>query len=271
MSKKNILKIVILISIGLLIFYYFTLWQKKNTPLKLYGDVDIREVNTSFRVSGRLMELNYNEGDNVRKGDLIARLDPEPYIKEVEAANAIIKQLKASLDYTNNIVQHEQSLTQSISDKNSFALFYMQMTKINLEKAIAELSLANLRLRDTYLYSSNEGIVLARVVEPGSMVTPNTTILILSLDNPVLVSSYVSENELSKVKPGTKVNIYTESNPNKLYSGTIEFVSSKAEFIPKNVETNDLTTNLVYQIKITIQDPQHELKQGMPVTIKFLK
>lgn len=76
MEKKNIaFKTGILLIIVIALYYMFSLWQHQHTPLILYGNVDIRDVNLGFRVSGRLMEFKVDEGDDVHKGDLMARLD----------------------------------------------------------------------------------------------------------------------------------------------------------------------------------------------------
>src|SRR5689334_3413915 len=97
MEKKKIIRTIgITLLIIIALYYLFTLWQKAHTPLTLYGNVDIRDVNLSFRVSGRLIELKVDEGDTVHKGDLIARIDPEPYQDAAAAAKAAVDQQTAA-------------------------------------------------------------------------------------------------------------------------------------------------------------------------------
>jgi HlyD family secretion protein len=149
------------------------------------------------------------------------------------------------------------------------ALSARDQTKANLEHATANLSQAKLRLQDTYLLAPSDGIVLTRAVEPGTMLAPSSTVLNISLVNPVWVRAYINETELTQAKPGTAVKIYADSNPKKPYDGKIGFVSPTAEFTPKTVETPTLRTELVYRLRIIADDPNHELRQGMPVTVKF--
>ncbi len=273
MKKDIILRIVISCVVLLIIYWIFSLWQSNHTRLTLYGNVDIRNVDLSFRVSGRLLDLKVDEGDDVRRGSLIAQLDPDPYVREVRAAEATVKQQKASLDYAETVYLREKKLRgtgASSVDNYQNALSAFNQAKANLEKAVAELSQSNLRLQDTTLYSPSNGYVLTRAVEPGTMLAANATVITLSLVDPVWVRAYVTETELSKAKSGTKVSVTADSLPNQSYSGTIGFVSSTAEFTPKTVETTDLRTELVYRLRIIVQDPRHELRQGMPVTVKLL-
>ncbi len=274
MKAKNIaIRIGIVCLVLIAIYWIYTVWEQKHTPITLYGNVDIRDVDLSFRVSGRLLELNVDEGDDVHRGDLIARIDPDPYEREVKAAEATVNQQKASLDYAQTVYLREKRLHgtgASSEDNYQNALSSFNQTKANLAKAIAELSESNLRLQDTNLYSPSDGYVLTRVVEPGTMLAVQSPVITVSLVNPVWVRAYVAETELSKAKPGTAVKISADSLPDKSYDGKIGFVSSTAEFTPKTVETTDLRTELVYRLRIVVQDPHHELRQGMPVTVKIL-
>lgn len=199
-------------------------------------------------------------------------LDPEPYQREVQAAQATVNQQKAALNYAETVFTREQRLLgtgASSTDHYQSALSAHDAAKANLEKALAELAESTLHLEDTNLYSPSDGVVLTRVLEPGSMLATNATIVTVSLINPVWVRAYISERELSQAKTGTRVKIYSDSAPQKFYEGKIGFVSSIAEFTPKTVETTDLRTELVYRLRIIVQDPKHELRQGMPVTVQL--
>lgn len=274
MNKKHIaLKIGIILLLIFGIYYIYILWQHHHQVLTLYGNVDIRDVNPGFRVGGRLIELKVDEGDTVHQGDLIARLDPEPYIRDVNSARAAVNQQKASLAYAETVFAREKKLFgtgASSNDRYENALTSRDAAKAGLERANADLSQAALRLNDTQLYAPSDGVVLVRAVEPGTMLTANAPVITISLINPVWVRAYISEKELSRAKQGTKVKIFSDSKPHRQFDGIIGFVSPTAEFTPKTVETTDLRTDLVYRLRIVMQDPHHELRQGMPVTIRFL-
>lgn len=274
MEKKGILSIAGIVFLSIVVLYFiFSNWTTTNKFLTLYGNVDIRDVDLSFRVGGRLMVLKVDEGDAVREGDLVAQLDKEPFQREVNAAIAVVNQQKAALAYAETVYAREQKLNgtgASSIDKYQNALTSRDSAKAALEKAIADLSLSTLRLQDTFLYSPSNGVVLTRAVEPGTMLAANLPVITLSLISPVWVRAYISEKELGLAKQGTKVKVYTDSNKEKAYDGQIGFVSPTAEFTPKTVETTDLRTELVYRLRIVMQDPNHELRQGMPVTVKLL-
>ncbi|MFO7527278.1 MAG: secretion protein HlyD [Marinobacter sp.] len=125
-------------------------------------------------------------------------------------------------------------------------------------------------LADTELVAPSSGTVISRVREPGSMVTSQNAIYSLSLDSPVYVRAYVNEPNLGLIAPGDRVKVYSDSSE-KAYEGQIGFISPRAEFTPKTVETTELRTDLVYRLRIVINDSDAiaGLRQGMPVTIEI--
>lgn len=136
-----------------------------------------------------------------------------------------------------------------------------------LAAARASAAQARTALADTRLVSPADATVLSRVREPGSMVGPSTPVYTLSLRDPVYVRAYVSEPNLGRIAPGTKVTVRTDSS-DAAYHGQIGFISPRAEFTPKSVETPDLRTDLVYRLRIVVAKPDAGLRQGMPVTIR---
>lgn len=135
-----------------------------------------------------------------------------------------------------------------------------------LARASAALAQARTALADTRLMSPAPAVVLARVREPGSMVNASAPVYTLSLRDPVYVRAYVGERHLGRVVPGTPVTVRTDSS-DKVYRGQIGFVSPRAEFTPKSVETTELRTDLVYRLRIIVRDADEALLQGMPVTV----
>jgi HlyD family secretion protein len=131
----------------------------------------------------------------------------------------------------------------------------------------AQLALAQEVLQDTELFAPADGIIRNRILEPGDMASPQTPVLTLALTNPVWVRTYAPETALGKLAPGMTAQVSTDSFPGKTYPGWIGFISPTAEFTPKNVETPDLRTRLVYQVRIHVCNPQDELRLGMPATV----
>ena len=135
--------------------------------------------------------------------------------------------------------------------------------------AEAEVQTAALQLADATLAAPSDGTLLTRVVEPGAMAAAGATALTLSLDRPVRVRAYVEEPDLGRFPPGAPVEVLTDARPGRPYRGRVGFVSPRAEFTPKQVETQDLRTALVYRMRITVEDPDDALRQGMPVTVRL--
>ncbi|MDR2982477.1 MAG: secretion protein HlyD [Puniceicoccales bacterium] len=138
-----------------------------------------------------------------------------------------------------------------------------------LKQAEAQVAETKLQVKDTRLLSVDEGTILTRANEPGGMVAAGATVFTVSLDSPVWIRAFVHEAELGHVASGTKVLIYTDSQPGKAYNGVVGYVSPQAEFTPKTVETAELRTSLVYRFRVVVKDADHSLRQGMPVTVKL--
>jgi membrane fusion protein YbhG len=137
-----------------------------------------------------------------------------------------------------------------------------------LDASRAARAQAQTQLADTLLLAPANGTILARVLEPGSIVAVGSPVFTLSLDNPVYVRAYAAEPDLGRLAPGTRVTITTDSSEH-VYHGRIGFVSPRAEFTPRAVETTALRTDLVYRLRIVVSDPDSELRQGMPVTVQL--
>ena len=131
----------------------------------------------------------------------------------------------------------------------------------------ATLALARQKLADTNLYAPSAGVIQDRIMEPGDMASPTTPVFTMALDRPMWVRAYVPEPSLGKIIPGMKAEITTDSFPGKIYKGWIGYISPTAEFTPKNVETAELRTRLVYQIRVYVCNPDNELRLGMPATV----
>ncbi len=323
MNKKRIVALVVVA--GLIACAVFSYQKQHGSPgLTLSGNVDIRQVNLSFRVAGRLKNLNVDEGATVHAGDILGTLDDQPFTIALDDAKANhaaldahrrlyrkgyrkedIQQAKATLAArlaaqlnAHQLLLRQQQLTgtgaasqRNLDDAQSN---YDQATaqvdaarqqyealhsgyrkeevaevEANHQRAAAQLSSAELQLADTVLTSPSDGIILTRAVEPGTMLAAGSTVLTLSLTRPVWVRAYVAEPDLGKVAPGTRVTIVTDAR-SEPYKGTIGFVSPTSEFTPKNVETTDLRTALVYRLRIIVEQPDNQLRQGMPVTVRLL-
>jgi HlyD family secretion protein len=123
------------------------------------------------------------------------------------------------------------------------------------------------RLADSDLVAPNSGIILTRAREKGAIVQAGETVFTLTLSSPVWVRTYVNERDLGRIRPAMAAAVRTDSAPDKVYRGQIGFISPTAEFTPKTVETRELRTDLVYRLRVIVDNPDGGLRQGMPVTV----
>ncbi len=303
-------------------FYWLRPPDAPASALVLYGNVDIRQVDLGFRVSGRIAEMRFEEGDPVAAGDVMAVLDGIPFEDdvrlaeaevaaqramlrkfetgsrpaEIAQARALVGERRAALDNAVLTLGRQQALAgkghasrQAYDDAlaqkaeaearlrsaqaalelalEGFRAEDIAAARANVQIAEARLARALTSFADIRITAPASGIVLSRIEEPGAIVATGAPVYTLSLVNPVWVRAYVTEPELGRVYPGMKASIATDSRPDRAYRGQVGFISPVAEFTPKTVETADLRTDLVYRLRVIVDDPDRGLRQGMPVTV----
>ena len=123
---------------------------------------------------------------------------------------------------------------------------------------------------DTIAISPIDGMVLVKAADVGEVLAPGTSVVTVGdIDHPWL-RAYVREQDLGRVKVGSQAHVTTDSFPGKTYDGRVSFISSEAEFTPKQIQTAEERVKLVYRVKIEIDNPRHELKSNMPADAEIL-
>ncbi|WP_432696700.1 HlyD family efflux transporter periplasmic adaptor subunit [Marinobacterium sp. YM272] len=138
-----------------------------------------------------------------------------------------------------------------------------------LETLQADLALLNHQRDQSQLLAPTDARVRARLLEPGDIASPQWPVFTLALNDPKWVRVYVSEPDMGRLKPGMSAAVYTDSFPDQPVSGTLGYISSVAEFTPKNVQTESLRTALVYEVRVLVEDPDNRLRMGMPATVRI--
>lgn len=272
--KRLLWIIFILILLGVLAWiawYYFENNRREN-ELVLFGNVDVRQVDIGFRVAGQVAELLFEEGDFVKEGQLMATLDKSPYNSQVSQAKANVESIRANLENAITLLERREDLIGpgGISQEDlDQALANRNIYEANLASAQAAEQAAADNLTYTQAYAPTDGIILTRVREPGSVVKESDPVFVLSVISPVWIRAFVTEPQLGLIYFGMPAKIYTDSSPQSPFEGRIGFISPVSEFTPKTVETTKLRTDLVYRLRIYVDNPDWSLKQGMPVTVKL--
>jgi HlyD family secretion protein len=196
-------------------------------------------------------QRTYERQRGLLRQKLIAQETVDDTKAAAEAAQARLKAARETLD-----------LLLAGSRKEDIAA-----AEATLKADEAQLAFARQQLADADLYAPADGIIQNRILEPGDMVSPQTPVYTLALTDPVWVRAYVAESDLGKIHLGMDALVSTDSYPGKRYRAWIGFISPTAEFTPKSVETTDVRTSLVYQVRVYACNPQNELRLGMPATV----
>jgi HlyD family secretion protein len=289
--------------------------------LTLQGNIDVRQVNLSFKVAGRIDRLLVDEGDVVKAGRPVAVLDVRYFEDDLALAKAQRDQAAANYERLKNGFRAEE-IKQARAQENerqatlkraeqdfrrvaalrptaavtvqeydqalaalreaearvgsaaaSRALYEagsraedVAAARAQLAAAEAQVVQAERRLADRTLYAPNDSVILTRARETGAIVNAGETVFTLTLASPVWVRTYVDETDLGAVTQGIQATVKTDTPGSRQYTGHVGFVSPTAEFTPKTVETRELRTDLVYRLRVVVDDTDGGLRQGMPVT-----
>lgn len=266
-----ILGIVAFLAIVVLLVRFYQS-GRSDDELLLFGNVDVRQVDIGFRVNGQVSQLLFEEGDFVPKGSLMATLDQTPYDNQYKQAVANLESIKANLINSETLLKRRNELIESggISQEDlDNATSSVAQLRGNYFAAEAALGVAADNLAFTIATAPTDGIILTRIREPGTVVKEADPVYTLSVSSPVWIRAFVSEPQLGHIFFGMEADIYTDTPDAKVYRGRIGFISPVAEFTPKTVETTQLRTDLVYRLRLYVDNPDGGLKQGMPVTVKL--
>jgi len=224
----------------------------------------------------------------------LAKLEAGTRPQEIERARADVEASEAALEnaretlvrkdfasearYDNAVEQLKRAKAQLRSAKEALDLAIegprkedIAAAEAALEAAQAQKQAAQTALEDASLHAPEDGVILTRAVEPGAIVSAGTPVYTLSLSDPVWVRAYVPEPQLGLVSPGTRVQVISDTKPDRPYDGQVGFVSPVAEFTPKSVETPELRADLVYRFRVVVAEPDDALRQGMPVTVRLVE
>jgi HlyD family secretion protein len=290
--------------------------------LVLYGDVDLRQVELAFNDSERIAAVLVQEGDRVKHGQVLARLDTkrlEPEVAQAEAtavakreaverlrngsrpqeiaeAQANVESAKADAINARGQYERRKKLAANwvVSQQdleNAKAALDVAEAKLNVNQKALDLVIAGPReediaqaeaewrsdqaqaallrqeLADAQLLAPVDAVVRTRLMEPGEMASPQKPVFSLAVTDPKWIRTYVAESDLGKMRTGMRASIATDSFPAQRFDGWVGFVSPVAEFTPKTVETAEMRTSLVYEVRVFVKDPSDQLHLGSPATV----
>jgi HlyD family secretion protein len=381
--KKRIFIILALVAVAVAgVYTYRGANRTPENRIVVSGNIELTEVNIAFKTAGRLIERTVDEGDSVKKGQVIARLDRDQLVAQrdrevagLQSAESQLAQAKTSLEWqkdtlaadieqrAGDLASNEARLAElkngarpqekldaqaavdsaqseverskkdwdraqvlhrdddistaqfdqyrnrwetavaalnSAKERQNLVLAGPRAEVINAQQAMVErmrgalkmaqanslemkrreqelntrdaeiarsrasIALIDSQLADTIATSPVDGVVMVKSADPGEILSAGTTVVTIGdIEHPWL-RGYIDETDLGKVKLGSLVHVTTDSYKNRSYTGHVSFISSEAEFTPKQIQTQQERVKLVYRIKIDLDNSSRELKSNMP-------
>jgi HlyD family secretion protein len=222
-------------------------------------------------------EKLYQEGTVSEKERDDAALGYETTFKEYERSKETFDLLKEG--YRKETIRAAEARLaegQALLKQAKSNLKKITAAKSEVEVAVAQekaaraaLEVSDIQLGYTVLKAPFDGIITSRNIEPGEVVSPGREVLSIADMSTVDLKVFVGETEIGKIKPGQKVDVKTDTFPGKIYTGIVSFISPEGEFTPKIIQTHKERVKLVYLVKISIPNPDLELKSGMPADAWF--
>ena len=325
MKRSIVIIVIAAVAIAAGLAWWLTRRENDSGELILYGNVDLRQVQLSFNNSERIAAVLVHEGEHVRQGQVLARLDTrrlEPQVAqaqaEVAAQRQVVQRLRngtrpeeiaqaranvesAQAEAVNARQQYERvksaaefsagrAVRQQDVDSAKSALEVAEakllVNRRGLDLAVtgprkeeiaeaearlraneAQLALLREQLVDAQLVAPIDAVVRNRILEPGEMVSPQKPVFSLAITDPKWVRAYVAETDLGKIRQDMATTVMVDSFPKRRFEGWIGFISPVAEFTPKAVQTEELRSSLVYEVRVFVKDPNDDLRLGMPATV----
>jgi HlyD family secretion protein len=272
-ALRIVLLLLLLAAAAAAAWWWYTQREQPRSELTLYGNVDLREVDLAFNNNERIAQVLVTEGDRVHAGQVLARVETSrlaPQVMQAQANVALdaVNLANAGDQYRRDLALSRNSGGRGVAQQdvdNAKAAFAAQSAKRDADAA--QLTLLRQELSDAQLVAPSAATVRTRIMEPGEMASPTRPVFSLALTDPKWVRVYVSETDLGLVHPGASAAVTVDAFAGRRFPGWIGFVSPMAEFTPKTVETPDLRSSLVYEVRVFVKDPDDVLRLGMPATV----
>ncbi len=208
------------------------------------GEDAVKQANANYELASTSMERN----ERLYKANSISKQQFDDISAKYDITKAQYNSAQENLKKLKNFARPEE----------------IKQAQANLNRQIAAANLLRKNISDSYVTAPISGFVVKKFVEAGESAASLSSLVMLSNQSFVDLIIYVSETELGKVRLGQDAEVNVDSYPDKIFHGKVIYISPQAEFTPKNIQTKDERTKLVYAVKIHIPNPQYELKDGMP-------
>jgi len=255
-DRKKLIPLVIALVVITGTTLYFEVFRhlgQNGDMIEGSGTIEVTEIDISTKLAGRVEKLPFEEGEQVKKGDLVVELEYDQLKAQQLQAEANLSNAQKNLNRVRDLFK-SGSVSRSKMDD---ALTAYRVAKSQYDYIRASIDQA-------VLYAPVDGIVLEKNLEVGEMAFPGTPVVtIANLEKP-WINIYVRETKLGLLKHGQKAEVFVDSFPDTPFSARVASISNKAEFTPKTIQTKEERVKLVYAVKLIVDNPGMKLKPGMP-------
>ncbi len=253
--RPKIAAAVILITLGVI---FIPKLFVDNSKITASGTIEVKEVDIASRVNSRVLKILADEGRNVKKGEVLAELDDRVVGAQKDAAATVFSTASKNYKRARNLID-----SGSISDS-----LFEQATS-SYVSAKAAYAQAKVLYEDAAIKAPWDGLILKRHVEEGELVSANTPIFTIGDMGTAKVKIYVPLMALAKIKYGQEAEVSLDGMEENKFTGKITYISGEAEFTPKNVQTKDERVKEVFEVQVTVPNPDYTLKPGVPADVEI--
>jgi HlyD family secretion protein len=248
------------------------------------GTIEITEIDISPQISGQIIEMTRDRGQEADSGVLLARLDVKQLrarMDEIKAGydvlDAQIKQARVQLENQNrNLERTEKVLkagaaTQAQYDNLRTERDYtrQQINTLETQKKnlAAQKEVLEAQISYSEIYAPASGWITSKNHDVGELAMPGIPIYTLSLLDKAYINVYVNETRIGEINLNDSAYLVIDTYPDENFKGYVEFISPQAEFTPKNIQTKEERVKLVFEVRIHLNNPEHKLKPGLPADV----
>ncbi len=262
------------------------------------GTLEATELLISAKLAGNIIEMPVAEGETVQAGQMIAQIDTEKiYLQKkqllagwtelklnrqnaqrgVDLARENLENVRKKYQRIKALLEENSATQQQYDDvftayqaaqvQYDNAVNSLKALRAKEDQLVAQLELIESQMRDAKITAPIAGTVIEKYVEPGEVTRPGGPLISLADLQNMWIKVYFKEAELGKIQLNGPAEIRVSSHPQRVFPGRVSWISPKAEFTPKNVQTKEARADLVYAVKIEVKNPDGILKIGMPADV----
>lgn len=241
--------------------------------LVLVDDLEYRLQLRQAVANGEACEAQYRLAlEGSRKEDII---QAEANLRTAETDYSRMKELLPSQTVTQR--QYDEAYARFVSAQQTFDKLTrgsrqeeIRAARARRDQALAQADLLRKKLGDCHILAPSGGTITLRGIEPGELIAPGMNLLRLTKLDRVKLTLYLNEKDVGRIKIGQRARVTIDADPAKAYDGTVVYVSPAAEFTPKNVQTTEERTKLVFAVRLEVDNTDGGLKPGLPADAKLL-